>query len=106
MSEMAMATHSARLSGPRQFGHAEVRSRIVLATAAICIVVAGLRGIPSFAQAQIATPAKAARHLPPVPQTDFYRTPHPLPPGRAGDLIRSAPVPEYRLRLGVSAFGT
>src|SRR5260370_2956418 len=70
---------------------------------AISLTLAGLPGNPEFAQAQTATPAKGFRPLHTLPLTSFYDTPHPLPPGKPGELIRSEPTDEYNLPFELSA---
>jgi hypothetical protein len=56
-----------------------------------------------FAQAQAPAPVKTSQILRTLPLTSFYDTPHPLPAGKPGDLIRSEPVEEYELPPEVSA---
>ena len=70
---------------------------------AIFLTLAGWRGNPEFAQAQTATPAKGFRPLATLPLTSFYDTPHPLPPGKPGELIRSEPIDQYNLPYELSA---
>jgi len=55
--------------------------------------------------AQDATTSRAKKfaHTPPaLPLTDFYSTPDPLPPGKPGELIRSAPFYQYQLYYKIS----
>jgi hypothetical protein len=73
------------------------------AVAAVSLILAGLPGNPGFAQAQTATPAKGFRPPHTLPLTSFYDTPHPLRPGKPGELIRSEPIDEYNLPFEVSA---
>jgi hypothetical protein len=73
------------------------------AVIAASLILAGLPGNTVFAQPQIATPGKEFRPLHTLPLTKFYDTPHPLPPGKAGELIRSEPIDEYYLPFEVSA---
>jgi hypothetical protein len=73
------------------------------AVAAVSLILAGLPGNPEFAQAQTATPAKGFRPPHTLPLTSFYDTPHPLRPGKPGELIRSEPIDEYNLPFEVSA---
>jgi len=54
---------------------------------------------PVIAQA----PAKRSQTLRTLPLTSFYDTPHPLPVGKPGELIRSEPFEEYELPPEVSA---
>jgi hypothetical protein len=70
---------------------------------AISLTLAELPGNPEFAQAQIATSAKGFRSPPTLPLTSFYDTPHPLPPGKPGELIRSEPIDQYNLPFELSA---
>jgi len=51
--------------------------------------------------AQLQTPASGKRRA--LPVTKFYDTPHPLPAGKPGELIRSESFEEYELPLSVSA---
>ena len=50
---------------------------------------------------QVQTPAPGKRRA--LPVTKFYDTPHPLPAGKPGELIRSESFEEYELPLTVSA---
>ncbi len=70
---------------------------------AIFLTLAGRPGNPEFAQAQTATPAKGFRPTPTLPLTSFYDAPHPLPPGKPGQLIRSEPIDQYNLPYELSA---
>ena len=72
-------------------------TRLTLAAAVTALLL--LAASPASAQAQ--TPG-ASKHRP-LPLTKFYDTPHPLPAGKPGDLIRSEPFDEYELPLSVSA---
>ena len=74
-----------------------------MAVTAVSLIFNGLPGNPEFAQAQTATPAKGSRPPRTLPLTSFYDTPHPLPPGKAGELIRSEPIEEYNIPYEVSA---
>jgi pimeloyl-ACP methyl ester carboxylesterase len=56
---------------------------------------------PVFAQSQV--PVKRSQILRTLPLTSFYDTPHPLPAGKPGDLIRSESFEEYELPFEVSA---
>ncbi len=58
---------------------------------------------PGFAQGQAPAPVKSSRNLRTLPLTSFYDTPHPLPAGKPGDLIRAEPAEEYELPPEVSA---
>jgi len=70
---------------------------------AVSLLWAGLAGNPEFAQAQTATPAKGFRLPHTLPLTSFYDAPHPLPPGKPGELIRSEPIDQYNLPFELSA---
>jgi Secretory lipase len=57
----------------------------------------------ALAQNAASPPSKKFAHAPPaLPLTDFYATPDPLPPGKPGELIRSAPFYEYQLFYKIS----
>jgi pimeloyl-ACP methyl ester carboxylesterase len=71
--------------------------------AAVSLILAGLPGNPELAQAQTATRAKEFRPSATLPLTSFYDTPHPLPPGKPGELIRSEPIDQYSLPYELSA---
>ena len=73
------------------------------AVTAVSLILAGLPGNPEFAQAQATTPGKGFRPLTTLPLTSFYDTPHPLPPGKPGELIRSEPIDQYNLPYELSA---
>jgi hypothetical protein len=74
------------------------------AAAAIGLGLAGLTGNRDFVQAQTATQAKTFRPPDTLPLTSFYDTPHPLLPGKPGELIRSKPTDEYHLPFELSAW--
>jgi hypothetical protein len=69
---------------------------------AVSLILAGLPGNPELAQAQTATRAKEFRPPATLPLTGFYDTPHPLPPGKPGELIRSEPIDQYNLPFELS----
>ncbi|MGZ4897457.1 MAG: hypothetical protein ACXV9O_13505 [Candidatus Angelobacter sp.] len=73
------------------------------AVIAVFLILAVLPGNAAFAQTQTATPAKRLRPPSTLPLTSFYDTPHPLPPGKAGELIRSEPIDQYNLPYELSA---
>jgi hypothetical protein len=73
------------------------------AVIAVCLILASLPGNSEFAQAQTAAPAKRIRPPSTLPLTSFYDTPHPLPPGKPGELIRSETIYEYNLPFELSA---
>jgi hypothetical protein len=62
-------------------------------------------GVTAAAFAQVQTPAlgKRSERLRALPITKFYDTPHPLPAGKPGELIRAESFDEYELPLSVSA---
>jgi alpha-beta hydrolase superfamily lysophospholipase len=74
------------------------------AATAICLGLAGLTGNREFVHAQTATQAKTFRPPYTLPLTSFYDTPHPLPPGKPGELIRSEPTDGYHLPFELSAW--
>jgi hypothetical protein len=74
-----------------------------LAGAAVALLLAELTGNPKFAQGQSATPAKGFRLPHTLPLTSFYEAPHPLPPGKPGELIRSEAINQYNLPFELSA---
>jgi len=57
----------------------------------------------AFTQVQTTTPRKRSEILRALPITKFYDTPHPLPAGKPGELIRSESFEEYELPFSVSA---
>ncbi len=73
------------------------------AVTAVFLMLAGLPGSAALAQAQTAPPAKRLRPPTTLPLTSFYDTPHPLPSGKAGELIRSEPLDQYNLPYELSA---
>ena len=72
---------------------------ITVAIAAAILSVAE----PVLAQTQTPAPVKRSEILRTLPLTSFYDTPHPLPAGKSGELIRSEPFEEYELPPDVSA---
>ena len=92
------------MTKPRLFQSSSRNARIFLTAAvAFSLILADLPGNTVFAQAQTATPGKGFRPPHTLPLTKFYDTPHPLPPGKAGELIRSEPIDEYNLPFELSA---
>src|SRR5260370_15091673 len=77
--------------------------RFLTPVTAVSLILAGLPGNPELAQAQTATRAKEFRPPATLPLTRFYDTPHPLPPGKRGERIRSEPNDEYNLPFELSA---
>jgi len=67
--------------------------------AAALAVAALLAGGTASAQAQTVAPGKRST----LPITKFYDTTHPLPAGKAGELIRSEEFEQYELPLSVNA---
>jgi pimeloyl-ACP methyl ester carboxylesterase len=72
---------------------------MAFAVAAAILFVAN----PAFAQAPAPASVKPSQILHTLPLTKFYDTPHPLPAGKPGELIRSESFDEYELPLEVSA---
>jgi len=68
---------------------------------ALAVTAAILFANPAFAQAT--APVKPSQILHTLPLTSFYETPHPLPAGKPGELIRSESFDEYELPPEVSA---
>jgi hypothetical protein len=73
-----------------------LRVTVAVGVATATVLAAGT----AFAQSQTYAPGKRLV----LPLTKFYDTPHPLPPGRPGELIRSEEFEQYELPLSVSAF--
>jgi len=73
-------------------------------TMAVGVTVATLLvpGTP-FAEAQTPAPGKRSDILRTLPITKFYDTPHPLPTGKPGELIRSEEFDQYELPFSISA---
>src|ERR1019366_5495868 len=83
------------LLGGGIFPATTLRVTLFVGVAAATLVAAGM----AFAQVQTAAPGKRRA----LPLTKFYDTPHPLPAGKPGELIRSEPFEEYEIPLSVSA---
>jgi hypothetical protein len=79
--------------------------KLLLATLGIALAVTAaiLFVNPAFAQAPATAPVKPSQILHTLPLTKFYDTPHPLPVGKPGELIRSESFDEYELPPEVSA---
>lgn len=75
-----------------------------MAVAAIASAFVLLAGNPEWAHAQPPNSVKRLRPPTTLPLTSFYDAPHPLPPGKPGELIRSEPTDEYALPFEVSAW--
>jgi hypothetical protein len=71
----------------------------IIFVAAATLLAAGT----SWAQGQTPGPARRSEKLSRLPLTNFYDTPHPLPGGKPGELIRSEAFDEYELPPEVSA---
>ena len=92
------------MTTPRLFRSSSRNAQMFLtAVTAVSLLLAGLPENPEFAQAQTATLPKGSRPPRTLPLTSFYDTPHPLPPGKAGELIRSEPIDKYNLPFELSA---
>jgi hypothetical protein len=76
--------------------------RFLTAVTTVSLILVALLGNPELAQAQTAMQAKRFRPPHTLPLTSFYDTPHPLPAGKPGELIRSEPIDEYNLPLEIS----
>jgi hypothetical protein len=78
--------------------------RLIINCASIALIVLGTVVIAFGQPSHQSLPGvKRSDILRKFPLTRFYDTPVPLPPGNAGDLIRSAPFDEYALALDVQA---
>ena len=96
------------MTKPRLLRSLSRNARMFLpAVTGVFLILFGLPGNPGFnpglAQAQTATPAEGYRPPVTLPLTSFYDTPHPLPPGKPGELIRSEPIDQYNLPFELSA---
>jgi len=78
--------------------------KLLTVVTAVSLILGGRSGTPESAQAQTATPAKGFRPTNTLPRTSFYDTPHPLPPGKPGELIRSETIDQYSLPFELSAW--
>jgi hypothetical protein len=76
-------------------GPPTLRATLSVGLTAATLLAAGT----AFARGQTAAPGKRRA----LPLTKFYDTPHPLPAGKPGELIRSEPFEEYEIPLSVSA---
>jgi len=74
-----------------------------MAFTALSLILAGPCGNRAFSQAQIATSARGFRSPATLPLTSFYDTPHTLPTGKPGELIRSEAIDQYNLPYELSA---
>ena len=73
------------------------------AVAALCLISTVVAGNLEFTQAQTATRSGGFRPPSTLPLTSFYNSPHPLPLGKPGELIRSEAVDQYNLPYELSA---
>ncbi len=80
-----------------------LKSRTLFASILTVTASVAQLAVAGFAAAQTASPDKASRASYTLPLTSFYDTPHPLPPGEPGELIRSEPAHEYRLPYDLTA---
>src|ERR1035438_3923308 len=89
----------------RLFRSSNCIARMLLTTVAaiFLIFLAGPSGNPESAQAQTATSGKPFRPTNALPLTSLYDTPHPVPPGKPGELIRSETIDQYSLPFELSA---
>ena len=87
----------------RLFRSSSHTARMFLTAVSVSLILAGLPGNPEFARAQTATSAKGFRPPATLPLTNFYYAPHPLRPGKPGELIRSEPIDQYNLPYELSA---
>ena len=69
----------------------------------IGLLAYGLANCWAIAQTQAVRPAQRFRTPATLPLTKFYDAPRPLPPGKAGELIRSEPNRQYSLPFELSA---
>ncbi len=77
-------------------------ARMFLVGAAVWLISAVLAANPEIGQAQT-TAGKGFRPPSTLPLTSFYDTPHPLPAGKPGELIRSETIDQYNLPYELSA---
>lgn len=80
-----------------------VRRSLVAVAGIILLIPVGWVGNAESIQAQNVTAAKRFRTPATLPLTTFYDAPHPLPPGKPGELIRSEPIDQYNLPYELSA---
>jgi hypothetical protein len=83
------------LHGGRILRATTLRATLSVGLTAATLLAAGM----AFAQVRTAAPGKRRA----LALTKFYDTPHPLPSGKPGELIRSEPFEEYEIPLSVSA---
>lgn len=71
---------------------------------ALLLLSVGLTGVQQSSHAQPVTSSKRFHPPSTLPLTSFYDTPHPLPVGKPGELIRSEPINQYSLPYELSAW--
>jgi hypothetical protein len=74
-----------------------------LAVISVGVAAALVTSGSDYAQGQSPSLGKRSEMRRALPATKFYDTPHPLPAGKPGELIRSESFEEYELPLSVSA---
>ena len=94
-----------RVSGHVAFQPVFYRKRLLATLGVSLVVTVAILFVtnPAFSQAPPPAPVKPSQILHTLPLTRFYDTPHPLPAGKPGELIRSEPFDEYELPPEVSA---
>src|ERR1700722_12590619 len=70
---------------------------------ALLLLSVGLTGVERSSPAGTAKSSKRFQASTTLPLTSFYDTPHPLPAGKPGELIRSEPINQYSLPYELSA---
>src|ERR1700719_3111354 len=78
-----------------------ITSRTSLAMTLLCLI--GVLAEAAVAQIEAPSSIKRSELFRPLPLTKFYDTAEPLPPGKPGELIRSAEFDEYNLPEDVNA---
>jgi fermentation-respiration switch protein FrsA (DUF1100 family) len=71
---------------------------------ALLLLSVGLTGVQRSFPAETAKSSKRFQASSTLPLTSFYDTPHPLPAGKPGELIRSEPINQYSLPYELSAW--
>src|SRR6202140_6027948 len=71
---------------------------------ALLLLSGGLTGVQRSSQAETAKSSKRFQASSTLPLSSFYDTPHPLPAGKPGELIRSEPINQYSLPYELSAW--
>ena len=70
---------------------------------AVSLILAALPGNPESAASSDRNASQGFRPPATLPLTSFYDTPHPLSPGKPGELIRSEAIDQYNLPYELSA---